>query len=156
MSIRDQTIFDHRLCPITVGFFTLQQTGEQLDLTRERVRQLEKEIVKQFRKGSLREFGWMIHRKSIDILKSSLLQLTLGEFLRHDFLTGIPPNDSPAPILFLDRIFDDTFRIDENYISLRETIDRGNISLAATCPSASSAKRWQRWSIRKKRQGGMR
>lgn len=123
---REQLIFDHRFVPINKGFLTLEAIARQLDLTRERVRQLDNAIVNKFKSGNLREFGWAIRRNALKVFTKPEDEFTFEQFLSHSFFRGCTAIDSklPAPILFLDRVFYATFIITKNTILLSNNAKR--------------------------------
>lgn len=126
LSQREHLIFQHRLCPIQCEVLTRDELGKELGLTRERIRQIETRLVKQFQIGKLREIGWLIRRKTLEIFTPPVSQLGFHELLNSVFFAGVQWRDSsvPAPIVFLDRVFYPTFTIDKSSVSLNKTIQR--------------------------------
>lgn len=124
---REQVIFDHRFCPLNCKLITLEALGHKLDLTRERVRQIEKTLVKQLQSGSLREVGWLVRRKVIALFGPSTRRLDFQSLLAKDFFAGIgcTASTTPAPFVFLDMVFYSTFIIDNSGVSLNDAIHRG-------------------------------
>jgi RNA polymerase sigma factor (sigma-70 family) len=123
---REQIIFDHRFVPLEGANLTLEALAQQFGLTRERVRQIEKGLVTKFQSGTLREFGWAIRRKAIELFKQPDNEFTFDQFMASDFFNGYSQTDSkvPAPVMFLDKVFYGTFTIDKKKILLTETTRR--------------------------------
>lgn len=130
MTGREQLIFDHRFVPFTVEFLTLEAIARQLGLTRERVRQIEKDLVKKFQSGTLREFGWAIRRNALRIFKAPTDEFTFNQFISHNFFQGCTLSSAkiPFPIRFLDKVFYSTFKITDNTIKLNQNVARRNFT----------------------------
>ena len=126
LSSREQVIFDHRFCPLNVEFLTLEVLGKQLDLTRERIRQIEKGLVKGFQSGTLREFGWLIRRQTLELFEPSIQQLGFEALLNNTFFSGVPSNDPtmPAAFVFLDRVFYSTFTVKKDTVTINQQVQR--------------------------------
>jgi hypothetical protein len=126
LSPRERIIFDHRFCPLTDDLLTLEVLGRQLDLTRERVRQIEKALVKQLQSGLLRELGWLVRRKVIALFAPQIDRLDFHTLLDNSFFAGCPwtTTSTPAPFVFLDMVFYSTFSVDKSSVSLNEAIQR--------------------------------
>jgi hypothetical protein len=126
LSAREQVIFDHRLCPLDRDIQTLEILGKRLDLTRERVRQIEKTLICRFQSGSLREFGWLVRRKVIALFAPCTTRLDFHTLLASPFFVGVrwTLSSTPAPFVFLDMVFYSTFNVGNDTISLNQTIQR--------------------------------
>lgn len=123
---REQIILDHRFVPVDGDFQTLETIARQVGLTRERIRQLEKALVKKFQSGNLRELGWAIRRNVLRLFPSGSEEFTFDEFMSKDFFQGCAPTGAkvPAAVIFLDRVFYSTFRVSKTKIGLNENTVR--------------------------------
>lgn len=121
MDWREKLIFDTRFLPIDNNVLMLEEIARNVDLTKERVRQIEKQLVKRFQHGTFRELGWIIHRRAIDIFKSAEDELSFESFLSDNFFAGTIPSEAklPSPINFLNKVYYATFNIGKTRISLR-------------------------------------
>ena len=123
---REAFIFDFRFYVDKEKSLTLEYIGQELGITRERVRQLENILIKYFQNNRFREYGWLIRRKCIDILQTTNQPLPYESFLKNPFFTGYTYENSsfPAPINFLSKVFYSTFDFSENSISIKPAIAR--------------------------------
>ena len=121
---RECLIFDHRLLPRTSQPSTLQGLGTQLRLTRERVRQVETLLIREFHTGTFRDFGSIIQRNTLACFKPTDIRLSFHQLLANPFFNGVQIDQSatPTPILFLAKVFPSTFLVDERTISVCKAV----------------------------------
>ncbi len=126
VDLRERLILECRFAPFNSSFLTLEVIAQQLGLTRERVRQLDKALIKKFQSGTLREFGWAIRRNALKLFQNPTAEFTFEKFIASNFFRDCTSGDSklPVPILFLDRVFYATFSITKNTIQLTENARR--------------------------------
>ena len=119
---REGLIFDHRLCPLDSDFRSLQQLGNQLRLSRERVRQIENDFIHQFSRGPLRDFGSIIHRKTIECFTPPSQLISFEALLHYPFFAGIAwdRSSTPVPFFFLEKVFPLTFTLIHDFVKLKE------------------------------------
>lgn len=121
---RELVILDHRFFPADGQFVTLDVLGHRLKLTRERVRQLEKALVRSFQSGKLREMGWLIRRKTLELFKEGVQEMRFEALLVDRFFAGVPITNYKgfAAFVFLDRVFYSTFTVKDDKSVLNKRV----------------------------------
>ena len=126
MDWKEKIVFDSRFLPMENDFSSLEEIAQNINLSIEGVRRIDKKLIKRFQGGNLKEIGGIIRRRAIDIFKSINIVLSFESFLADNFFKGITPSETPLPppINFLKKVFYSTFNVGRTGISLK-TYTRG-------------------------------
>ncbi|MBU0519667.1 hypothetical protein KJ564_12115, partial [bacterium] len=89
---REKYVFDHRIFPYRNELESLEEVGEQFNLTRERVRQIEKKTIKNIRLGKHRKYYWLVRRKILDTFQADSDFLKYDELFETDFFSCFSNN----------------------------------------------------------------